>query len=58
MTDPATKEVLGDANDGYLALCKEMPEDVVEELVITETAAQVMLASFIGWESGECGTGA
>ena len=44
LTDPATKEVLGDANDNYMALRKEMPEDVVEELVITGTAAQVMLA--------------
>lgn len=43
LTDPATKEVLGDVNDNYMALRKEMPGDVVEELVVTGTAAQVML---------------
>ena len=44
LTDPATKEVLGEANDNYLSLLQELPEGAVEELVITGTASQIMLA--------------
>ncbi|RFU30150.1 hypothetical protein B7463_g6186, partial [Scytalidium lignicola] len=47
LIDPATKEILGDANDNYLALHQELPKMAVEELVITGTAAQILLAPFM-----------
>ena len=47
LEDPVTKEVLGDSNDNYLALRRELPEAAIEELVITGTAAQIMLAGLM-----------
>lgn len=52
LTDPVTQEVLGDADDDYMALRKEMPKDVVEEPLITGTTVQVMLAPLM-WGSME-----
>lgn len=43
LTGPATNDVLVDADDNYIALYKEMPKGVVEELVITGTAARAPL---------------
>lgn len=43
LMDPTTKEVLGDANENYLALRQVLPEAAVEELVITGTAAPILL---------------
>lgn len=45
LEDPITKEILGDANDNYLSL--RVPEKALEELVITSTAAQIMLAGLM-----------
>jgi hypothetical protein len=44
LLDPATKEVMAHGNDDFLSLDKELPEEVVAELVITGTAAQIMLS--------------
>ncbi|KAF8851574.1 hypothetical protein BDZ45DRAFT_808210 [Acephala macrosclerotiorum] len=45
LEDPITKEILGDANDNYLSL--RVPQEAIEELVITGTAAQIMLAGLM-----------
>lgn len=44
LVDRETGEVLGNANDNYLSLHREFSEVMAEELVITGTAAQIMLA--------------
>lgn len=61
LTDPATNVVPGDANDHYLALHQEMPEAVVvvEELAVTGTAGQMLLADLVHNDlTRYCSTGA
>ncbi|KAH8803535.1 hypothetical protein F5884DRAFT_509028 [Xylogone sp. PMI_703] len=48
LKDPVTGEILGDANDNCLTLNSELPEEAVKELVITGTAAQVLLVHLMG----------
>ncbi|KAJ6520469.1 hypothetical protein C8R45DRAFT_919210 [Mycena sanguinolenta] len=43
LLDAATGEELGNANDNYLALTTELPEEAVEELVIMGTAVMTAL---------------
>ncbi|KUJ24225.1 uncharacterized protein LY89DRAFT_727257 [Mollisia scopiformis] len=47
LEDPLTKDELGNANSNFLSLSEKLPEAAVEELVITGTAAQIMLASLM-----------
>lgn len=45
LEDPITGEEYGHANDNYLSFHGIVPQAAIEELVISETAAQVMLMS-------------
>ncbi|KAK7063683.1 hypothetical protein R3P38DRAFT_9102 [Favolaschia claudopus] len=47
LRDNVTEEVFGDSNDNYMALSKELPREAVDELVITGTAALIMLAGLM-----------
>ena len=47
LIDLVTGEVLGDGDNNYMALRKELPVEAVEELVITGIAAQIILADLM-----------
>jgi hypothetical protein len=44
LEDPITKEEFGHANSNFLSFHGNVPEEAIEELVITGTAAEIMLA--------------